>query len=39
MGKVSKRDLGFDLLAHRRRLYKDNFYQQKAEMNKEKESI
>ena len=39
MGKVSKRDLGFDLLAHRRRLYKDNFYQQKAEMKKEKKSI
>ena len=37
MGKVSKRDLGFDLLAHRRRLYKDNFHQQKAEMKKEKE--
>lgn len=39
MGQVSKRDLGFDLLAHRRRLYKDNFYQQKAEMKKEKESL
>lgn len=39
MGQVSKWDLRFDLLAHRRRLYKDSFYQQKTEMKKEKESI